>query len=528
MRGDHVIKFGALLNEVAAGRINIVAFQRAFEPGKPMWGAELLTSMVRDRPIDIGPLRYYIPDASLPPLVGRYGTSASKAFQVLDGQQRITRIVAAVGLRPPWYPEERWMQIGGPDLELSLVLETPRRLYFRPFRERRLPQIRLSDLLEAYRGQKVQHLLDTLDTAPGARQYVEPVTRVMSRLMNAEISLSWVEGDLQDAYYAFCMYNGRAYTRPMSDAQLQLSLLAMLDDCMRDRLDRLEASLRRDGLETVFTHTSVNDLVQSLLPVGQRGRRAVNAAPDVIAAAVEKAVQGLTKLALTLRWNGVTGPDFYTMPAAFRVLAHLYTRFPEAVTDEFTVRWLVWTIATERYRTDPRAMTADINALAGANSAIACRALAEGLRGERPPTWTLDHLRVGAGHYKDSALLYAMSGCDYALGTMHDLAEHTVRFPDPAMHLVRLWDSAEPGLGNRILATDHTEQILRRHHGWNRDAYEEMECGPRDLQAQGIAVPAHPTAQTNADVLVKERAARVVERINAFLAHVPSPWDEQA
>ncbi|MEU3558609.1 hypothetical protein [Kitasatospora sp. NPDC006786] len=69
--------------------------------------------------VEVGPLFLWRPDPKDRPARGRYEKVPKAEFLVIDGQTRLTALLAGLGERPPRWGETRWYRIGGPDLEIG-------------------------------------------------------------------------------------------------------------------------------------------------------------------------------------------------------------------------------------------------------------------------------------------------------------------------------------------------------------------------------------------------------------------------
>ncbi|MFB6674314.1 hypothetical protein ACFCWG_18300 [Streptomyces sp. NPDC056390] len=115
-------------------QIDVAGFQRLFFVSNAQWAADLLQSLTRDPPIEIGPLMFWAPEKSDRPHRGRYQDLTDAQYLSIDGQKRLTALIAAQDLRPTWWLETRWQQSGEPALEAGLVIYSRERMHFRPLR----------------------------------------------------------------------------------------------------------------------------------------------------------------------------------------------------------------------------------------------------------------------------------------------------------------------------------------------------------------------------------------------------------
>jgi hypothetical protein len=522
------VKLVDLLRMLEAGELDVVQFGRAFQRNA-QWAAEIYGSLCREPQRPINGFVWWLPPTSERPAAGRYQEVSPARLFIVDGQQRSTALAGGAGIRPACYPPDVWDELGGPGLEVGIVLESTRRLHVQPMRPRRHPQIRLGALLRADLAD-IPVLI--AQAAPNARpheagQFAARLSDMRNRLLETTIPVSWLRGGVRDAAESYRVLNQRASATVAHESEIEtLYLDVVAPGVRRDVLDPLQRYARQMGFAKVVTAPLVNELVQRQLPPAARRSLAVKAAePIQIQRAAQCASDACAGVIDYLRHRGLADESLVYMPAAIGVLMHLAAHFPKALRDEFGRRWLVHALAGERYRARPYAAAGDVAAMLKATTyREATSVLVQRLLPARPPTplsprQLTSHAK---GRFGVVASLYAMA-CARPSGLgAPDLSDPDMVFPHAPMSLAPLWrGDLQRSFGAFILATPATAEVLDRHGGWNRSAYEELRCGDEALDTQCIpkSWPEQPGTPAAAQ-LVKAREQAVLSMINGYLRDV--------
>ena len=522
------VKIIDLLRMLEAGELDVVQFGRAFQRNV-QWVAELYGSLCREPHRPINGFVWWLPPASERPRAGRYQEASTAELFIVDGQQRSTAIAGGAGIRPACYPPSVWDELGGPGLEVGVVLESTRRLHIQPMRPRRHPQIRLGALLRADPAD-IPALIG--HAAPNARpqeasQFAARLSDMRNRLLEMTVPVAWQRGGVQDAAESYRMLNQRASTTVAHESEIEtLYLDVVAPGVRREILDPLQRYAQQMGFGKVVTAPLINELVQRQLPAATRRRLAVKITEPVsIQRAAQRASDACTGVIDYLHRRGLADESLVFMPAAIGVLMHLAVYFPPALRDDFPRRWLVRTLASERYRARPHTATGDLTAMLKASTYREARTiLAQRLLPAQAPTPLVPQQLTGRGkgRFGVVASLYAMA-CARPSGLgLPDLSDPDVVFPNAPMALVPLWrGEPERSFGAFILASPATAEVLDRHRGWNRGSYEQLRCGDEALAAQCIpkSWPEQPGTPDTAQ-LVKAREQAVLMMINSYLHEV--------
>ncbi|MEU6745337.1 hypothetical protein ABZ914_03825 [Spirillospora sp. NPDC046719] len=526
------VKLADLLRMLAEGEIDVVQFGRPFQRNV-QWTADLWASPARLPQFPIGGFVWWVPPPGEALRAGRYRKFSRARLFLVDGQQRSTALAGGAGIRPACYPPEVWRELGGPSLEVGVVLESTRRLYIQPMRARKYPQIRLGDLLGAEPGD-IPRLV--AEAGAGARtheasQFAAELTDMRKRLLDAQIPVAWLHADVHDAAECYREMNKASSTKTAHASEIETMYLDVVSPGVRrEVLDPLWRHARREGFATAATFPVINEVVQRLLPPNARRMSVFNSSAEQVDAAARRAGHACTQVISMLQRRGLVDASLIAMPSAIGVLFHLAAHFDQAVTDELPYRWLVHALARGRYNSAAHQAGADVSALLRAPDYPTARATLAQLMlpAGPPPPVTCDQLTGRRGHFGAVTSLYAMAAASPSGLGLPDLAEPDAVFPEEQMRLVTLWPGPlETSLGNFILGTPATAEVLAQAGGWNRDAYERLRCGDDALAAHCLPTPSAGTATIAAPELVKAREQDLLGVINGFL-HRVGPLDLDA
>ncbi|MFF2751985.1 hypothetical protein ACFVVA_41420 [Kitasatospora sp. NPDC058048] len=520
MEGNTTVTFEELINRARAGAIDIAGFQRLFMVRDATLVASLFESLAHEPVVEIGPLFLWRPDPKDRPARGRYENVRQAEFLVIDGQKRLTALLAGLGERPPWWDETRWQRVGGPGLEIGLAFfSSGDRLEFVPMKDSAVPLVPLRVLLAAHNGGNLLRVL-TREDVHGPQDFLQPVVQLLDRLLNASILLAWVHGDVRDAFEAFRRRNAIGFTTLLPRAQIDLCQLSLRAPNIVDGIDALMLDMAEQGLAGVFTLSAVNELIQRGLPPTARRRHIDRAREEDIVAAVADADHGARLLAEYVRERGVITREFVVQASAFQVLAHLFVQFNNAAQDDFASRWLAQAQAQDLFVMNDNHARSAIAALNEADTyAQAQNSLSDLLRHPPVTAWPTERLhRRDRRHFGSSGLLYAMAQAAGTEGRVRDLAHPDRVFPATEMHLAPLWPQHRDHFATYILAGADTAAVLHRHGGWNRAALDDLGCGDDVLATQFIPVPSRIDPAQPAETMIKSRAQQIAAFLSRFLA----------
>ncbi|GAA2734018.1 hypothetical protein [Actinocorallia aurantiaca] len=516
-------KLAALLQMLRDGDIDVVQFGRPFQRNV-LWTAELWRSLARAPQRPINGFVWWLPPREEAPRSGRYRKSSKARVFIVDGQQRSTALAGGLGLRPACYPPQVWAELGGPELQVGVVLESARRLSVQPLRARKHPQVPLGALLEASPGQIPQLVTDA---GAGGRdqelgQLAAELTDLRSRLLETEIPVGWLRAGAEDAADSYRVLNQGMSTKLAHASEIETLYLDLkCPGVRREVLDPLWRHARKEGYQSVVTLALVNELVQRQLPAATRRRSVMRASAERVELAARRAADACTGVIAYLQQRGLVGEQMLAMPSAIGVLMHLAAHFPECLLDDFPRRWLVHALAGGRYNGAPYQASRDVSAMLRATDYAGARAvLAELMLPAGPPRPLQASQLTGhrPGRFSAVTSLYAMAAAGSTGQEVQDLAEPDVVFPQARMRLVPLWRGAlERSLGNFILATEQTAKVLEESGGWNRHSYEALRGGRSALASQHLPLPSDGPGSLAPAQLVKAREQELLALINCYL-----------
>lgn len=191
------IKVGELLSTARSGMLDVPEFHRAFAPDRAR-ERSLLDSLARQIPV--GPLLLW-ESRGQPPAGGRYRAPSSAPWWILDGQQRVTGLLAAFGVQPDWIPGSRWAAVRGPQPPVSFTAGRAGHVAIAGAR-RQLPQVPLHELHAAYQAGTVRETLAAAGI-PVSDQVLAGTWQLLGTILDTWLYLEWVPGSHGDACLAW-------------------------------------------------------------------------------------------------------------------------------------------------------------------------------------------------------------------------------------------------------------------------------------------------------------------------------------
>jgi hypothetical protein len=119
------VRLGTLIDEIQDQAYDIPQFQRMFARNA-LWVSRLMGRLWSGGG-RIGSLLVWTPRDDLS-VRSRYHRrlSPGDTLWIIDGQQRITAILAAFGITPPWMSPQQWQRCGGPGFEMGITMDRTR------------------------------------------------------------------------------------------------------------------------------------------------------------------------------------------------------------------------------------------------------------------------------------------------------------------------------------------------------------------------------------------------------------------
>lgn len=485
------------------------------------WCAGIIDSLFQEIPFG-APLLYEVDARSARP-ASRYQSTSHADWWIINGQQRLTAVLAAFGRRPPWIPQRRWLMLGGPDREVAVRFTLTGQFSFHPYKPGTPLQIRLADLLQAAETSTVQRLIVRTGVYDPNR-YVERFAALAQRLLAMRVRVDWLRGDMDKAVTAFIRHNQASASKRLTPEEYRLVALSMTcPGLQRDIIDPAVHTVAQAGFPTAIGRPRIVTVMEHLLPPGATrvaNRRRID--PARIADAAARAAQGCAATADFLHACGITSDELLCSPSAVEVLGVLFARFcDEAACDDFAWRWLVHIAARGTYHTLGSRHRADARAVAGAaNYRDAVGALALQVPAGPIPPWDESTLQLGGrarATWGQPGTLFALASHAGVAGKVTDLGDPHVTMSDPRMRLRPLW-AAEPGRRRTVAwlawMTPDTAAVVEGARGWGRDAYDTLDCPDAALAAQCLARPV-PALDVDAEIV--RRSAAILEMVNTFL-----------
>lgn len=515
------IKVGDLVADMRGGVYDVLEFQRIFNRD-PRWVVALIDSLLGNPYISTGALLLWQPATGSRPVGGRYQASTDATIFILDGQQRMTAIMAALGLRPPWIPDDRWKTVRGPDLAVSVGLTRSGKAEFRPARLDVAGEIPLGELYDPPEG-GIKVLADNAGLGVEA---IEPLTEMAHRLRDADVLVDWMPGDTEAAFKGFVRRNQRATVMALKDEELKLAMLAKrYPPLMRDHLDPLRHDATRAGFERCFGLKRLNQIIQRMLPPTQRGGNGLKAEPGRVEQAANRTVAACRDVIAYLKRCGITSELLLSQPAAVEVLAALFAGHPAAKQHDFAKKWLAHVIAGQVFFGKGPLVRQTARAVDEAGTYdSACAALAAVIPAGPPSPFPIERLLSvgGRGHFSMAATLYAMACAEGLDGPVADLFDSGLRHPVNELQLMPLCPEPTPGMVIHYAFMDpKAAAIIGAHGGWTQSAYEELACGDATLRAHQLPAPRARIKPGELGAwLVEERGKPMSYLIDRFLAQL--------
>lgn len=204
------------------------------------WCAAVIDSLFQEIPLG-APLLYEANEHAERP-AGRYRDASHARWWIINGQQRLTAVLAAFGRRPPWIPDETWEALGGPQREVAVRFTKAGTVSFHPHKAGAPLQIRLSELLSAAEKNTVHRLL-ARTAVPYPAQYVERLVALAERLLGMRVKVDWLHGDMDKAVTAFIRHNQASASKRLAPEEYRLATLSMR--CPGLQRDVIDPAVRR-------------------------------------------------------------------------------------------------------------------------------------------------------------------------------------------------------------------------------------------------------------------------------------------
>ena len=511
------IKVCELISRVQRGQFDVLEFQRIFNRDQA-WVRDLVDSLVHGIPL--GALLLWEPEAGTPRPQGRYQTTSDAQWWIVDGQQRVTAILAALGVRPPWFPDGRWVTCGGDKLRVLVGTDPDGRAVISDRRHRN-SAVPLARLAFADNHDFLAILRDA--GFPSEGDFPLEVRDLRQKVLDSELLLEWMPGELENAFLAFKRRNSRSTQLALRPDELELAVLASrFGPLLRDYVDPALADAEAHNLDRAFTRRRMNNAVQRMLPAGQRKLRAAHIDGEVVQDAAERLRHASSLTVRYLHEYGLVHDELLATPAIVDVLLTLFDRAEEATTDLFAVCWLAHVAAGNLFYGRPGIQRKTVDAILHADSYEDIKAgVAAQVPAGPPPAVTPKGLATSTrrSNFGTYGCLFALAS---ATGTTRDPAAPEIRYPDPSLRLRPLCRKPVGGLlAHYAFMTEHTAEIVADNGGWTRDTYEKLRLEEKTLAAHCLPVPpAGLTAKEVGAWLRDERTPLLARRINAFLADI--------
>ena len=510
------ISLRELIELVRQNDIDVPEMQRTFAQ-KPSWVVRLIDSMYHDIPI--GQVLIWLPDDGHRPTAGRYQRTSSCNRWILDGQQRITALLAALGMRPPWIPEDRWNRMVRQPLQVAVGARRDGQLTFRALHPDVPGAVALGDLLLADQVADVLGPADLLSA-----DIVQKYCALREKLLNSEIALAYLPGDYRTAALGFTRRNQKSSTTALRREELSLCLLgAIHPELQREHIDPLLHQAQQQNLGRVVDRRRVSRVLEDLLPASPHSKAADNGrlTADDVEHAANRVTAAFRNVLTHLRECGINHEELLPSPSIVLPLAHLFDLFPHARQDDFPERWMTHVIARHQYKLHGHAAEYDSKRVRSAGRYDEVKAALVAPLPEGPMTeFVEDRLFERSTHtnFGDSGFLNALAATAQTDGPVTDLADPGVVFPDPRLRLRQLCCSpARNLLVHFAFMTEETAERILAHGGWTVGAYEELRCSEATLAAQSIPPPQpHIPSREIGSWLLKNRASLLAGRIERY------------
>jgi hypothetical protein len=508
---DTGIELKRFLDEAADGAYDLPPMQRAL-CARPAFSVRLIDSLYRG--YKVGSMLIWEPPVGQRPAAGRYqGLAGRPRWWILDGQQRGTSYAGAFGRRPAWLPEEQWVSMGGPDLEVAVRFTSSAGIQFRTHQPGRARHIRLADLVTGAGGD-VRLLLEKAGYVP-TDALVEQALDLRAGLLRYVLPIEWLAADWSDAAENFIRRNPSL--RPEERSLCSLSI------------DALVRTAGDAGFASALDRRQLNLVLQDFLPRDARRGQGRWAQRSAVSRAMARTEQSVAQVVAFLHRHGITGDALLWSPPAARVLCALFDRFPEAASSPFTWRWLAHAAAGQFYPGGPHSSRPrqDVRGVLAAASFEEATALlaSHSAPGPLPRLRAEELVRPSASKRRllgAAGTLYAMACAHRICGPVIDLADPTMAFPDPRMQPQLLWPAAgaDVSLAAWALLGEASAERIRAVGGWGRAAFESLDVPPGRLAAHQLTAPPGGPVVAPVEQQMKLRAEAMADAVNTFLETV--------
>ncbi|WP_369359663.1 hypothetical protein [Streptomyces sp. cg2] len=329
------------------------------------WTVQILNSLVDGFPI--GTVLLWRPEERGHRPLPRYREDSGADWWIVDGQQIFAAMLAAFAVRPPWIPEDRWRELGGPSLEVGVRLDGDGGFAFRPHQPGKSRQVSLRALREAAAAGRIRSLVLGLGV-PSPDPQVERLAALLQRLMDAQVSVEWLRGDQKHAVEAFLRHNRAGQAHPLTGEESRLAVLSTRRPGLQLQvIDPVVRRLAAEDFAGVLGRRQVVAVMQSLLPDHYR-RISAATDPALIDAAARSAGQACLDVAAYLRRYGIVAGELLSPVVAAEVLGVLFACFPQASGEDFAARWLAHVAVTGRYFSPRQRASADVRMVRSART----------------------------------------------------------------------------------------------------------------------------------------------------------------
>ncbi|MEU8332228.1 hypothetical protein AB0J14_35470 [Micromonospora arborensis] len=523
------IRVGKLLEEVRQGVYDVPQFQRMFSRDRGWVEVLMQTLWGSGR---IGAALIWQPTDDSERIAGRYRRAPNSALWIVDGQQRITAIAAAFGLQPPWMSTEQWERCGGPLLQMGITnTRGGKPALVRP--RQHGPYVSLGAVHGASESE-IEGVL-AAGNLPTDMGFALQVQEKVRHILDVEVLREWLHSDLEEAYKHFVNRNKKSTQIGLRPEELALSVLAhSFEPLLPDYIDPMIESASKHDLSATISLRRLNHMLQRMLPQTVSGRAAVSAQPAVVEDAADRLKTATDSALRYLAARGLIRDGLISSPSVLNVLVALFDRFQHAQVDDFAFRWIVHTVAGGLQFSRPSIVTTALVAIAqGGSYEDICSRLAALSPPGRPATFPEPRLHVPSRSWQGwgpVGCLYAMASATGTAGTVRDLRDPDVAFPDRRMSLLPLCENAVRGLLiHHAFMSDATAEVIAAHHGWTRHAYDELSPDDAVRAAHQLPIPPKGIKPDEvADWLAKERGPLLARTIDTLLEDIGPLWEENA